>query len=406
MRFPRFRLRLRSILILIALAAVALGVWRSWTNWLRVHRDPVTENLWMERGQYGEDVGFDVGEPLTLTLRYLFWFQKDRPPFGLPVRIEIDGRIEEESTGTVVARETFRDLLVAGIRNERGADVTWRPRVPRPGRYQAFFNITLVDPLKRTDQGGGDMGNPIAVLSPEVFAKGRGGLLTTRADYAGALAAFQKAVRINPAYAAGHDGLARFLATCPEAKYRDGKTAVAEATRACELDGGKTAEFVDSLAAAQAEAGDFDAAVRRQQRAIALFPANPGQPWLVDPLKSRLALYESHKPYREGGEDWEPPPVTRADFRRRVAYHSDHERYFSEASQHGIDPSGYNPPKFNGALEAEASAIEPSPDLVRYKGIEAYYQAESAWHRRMRLHYVERAKSAPISAPVDNKKTP
>jgi hypothetical protein len=49
-----------------------------------------------------------------------------------------------------------------------------------------------------------------------------------------------------------------------------------------------------SFSAAQAEAGDFDAAVKSQSKAISL---------LTDPAKkqdyrSRLMLYEQHKPYR------------------------------------------------------------------------------------------------------------
>ena len=58
------------------------------------------------------------------------------------------------------------------------------------------------------------------------------------------------------------------MAACPEAKYRDGRKAVESATRACELTEWKRSEFLDTLAAAYAESGDFDAAVTWQMRAI------------------------------------------------------------------------------------------------------------------------------------------
>ena len=58
------------------------------------------------------------------------------------------------------------------------------------------------------------------------------------------------------------------MATCPEAKYRDGGKAVESATRACELTKWKSSEFLNTLAAAYAESGDFDAAVTWQTRAI------------------------------------------------------------------------------------------------------------------------------------------
>jgi hypothetical protein len=84
-----------------------------------------------------------------------------------------------------------------------------------------------------------------------------------------------------------------FLATCPEANYRDGKTALASATRACKLTEFSVPMLLDPLAAACAEAGDFDAAARWQEKAIGLAPDGLKK----DEYRARLALYRAGKPY-------------------------------------------------------------------------------------------------------------
>jgi hypothetical protein len=83
------------------------------------------------------------------------------------------------------------------------------------------------------------------------------------------------------------------LATCPEDGIRDGKKAVAAAKKACELTGWKDAVLLDTYAAAQAEAGDFDAAVRWEARAIELTPKDSQKEY-----RQRLELYRMSKAYR------------------------------------------------------------------------------------------------------------
>ena len=49
-------------------------------------------------------------------------------------------------------------------------------------------------------------------------------------------------------------------ATCPDDKYRDGKKAVENASKAYQLDDGKHWHCLGTLAAAYAESGDFEKA--------------------------------------------------------------------------------------------------------------------------------------------------
>ena len=94
-----------------------------------------------------------------------------------------------------------------------------------------------------------------------------------------------------------YGSLSWLRATCPDPTYRDGAKAVADAKRACDLSGWKNAAFVDDLAAAYAESGDFAAAVRYQQQALQL--AQSARPGLAAGMSERLRLYQRGKPFRE-----------------------------------------------------------------------------------------------------------
>jgi len=98
--------------------------------------------------------------------------------------------------------------------------------------------------------------------------------------------------------ASAMNNLAWFQATSPRAELRDGAKAIENATKSCELTKWKNAIYVDTLAAAYAEASDFDAAVKWQRQAIDLLPEDVSAESRAD-YESRLKLYESGKPYRE-----------------------------------------------------------------------------------------------------------
>lgn len=113
--------------------------------------------------------------------------------------------------------------------------------------------------------------------------------------YDRALADCDELIRLNPAQAGAYALAAWIRATCPDARYRDGAKAVEYATKAVELSRRKTnPDRPAILAAAYAEAGDFEQAVRWQKRAIEL--AAPDD---KDDFRGALELYEAGKPFRE-----------------------------------------------------------------------------------------------------------
>jgi WD40 repeat protein/serine/threonine protein kinase/tetratricopeptide (TPR) repeat protein len=86
------------------------------------------------------------------------------------------------------------------------------------------------------------------------------------------------------------------LATAPEDEFRDGRRAIELATKACEMTEFKNAIIVDTLAAAYAEAGDFEKAVEWQQKAIEL--TNESDAVSGGYIK-RLEAFQRREPWRE-----------------------------------------------------------------------------------------------------------
>ena len=125
---------------------------------------------------------------------------------------------------------------------------------------------------------------------------GRGNAYQSKNDYDRAIADYDEAIRLDPKDAIAYDILASLLATCAQAGFRDGKKAVEYAAKACELSEWKSPDFVDTLAAAYAEAGDFEAAIRWETKFLAT--SNLSEKDAAD-AKSRLALYQAHRPYHE-----------------------------------------------------------------------------------------------------------
>jgi tetratricopeptide (TPR) repeat protein len=91
------------------------------------------------------------------------------------------------------------------------------------------------------------------------------------------------------------NSLAWLRATCPQAEIRNGKEAVTLALRACELSEWKDWGIIDTLAAAYAEQGDFERAIKYQKQVLKMSKSSNE----LEKIKEHLVLYEQHRPYRE-----------------------------------------------------------------------------------------------------------
>lgn len=157
--------------------------------------------------------------------------------------------------------------------------------------------------------------NTVLRLAPGVLLAQvlRGILYEHLGDYSRALADYDRIVSItsslplNRAFA--QNSRAWLRATCPNASFRNGKQAVTDAKSACNETSWTETAYIDTLAAAHAEAGDFNSATQFEQQAI---KGAREDAWAIkDPARRRtayerqlalyqrrLAAYERHQPWR------------------------------------------------------------------------------------------------------------
>ncbi len=122
----------------------------------------------------------------------------------------------------------------------------------------------------------------------------RGDLHADQGNYAEAAHDYRTAIKVNPKLGRAYQSAAWLMATCPDESYRNEELALQAAEKAIALDGDTDYRYLETLAAAQASGGDFEAAIATQKKAIELAPAEQ-----LARETNRLALYENQTPYRE-----------------------------------------------------------------------------------------------------------
>jgi tetratricopeptide (TPR) repeat protein len=112
-------------------------------------------------------------------------------------------------------------------------------------------------------------------------------------DYAAAVKDYASAIQVDPNYLPAYNNAAWLAATCPDDKFRNAQQAIALANQAVQMTKGRVWEVLDTLAAAQAAAGEYEAAVKTSEQALQL-----GSDAAVHAgVRDRMSLYQAGKPY-------------------------------------------------------------------------------------------------------------
>jgi tetratricopeptide (TPR) repeat protein len=130
-----------------------------------------------------------------------------------------------------------------------------------------------------------------ATYAPALVNRGEAYVALGR--YGDAAADFRAAIAADPNQPRAYQAAAWLMATCPDGHYRDEKLAIEAANKALELDG-ENYRNLESLAAAQASAGQYAEAKATQEKAIANVPRDE-----LVAAEKRMALYQKDLAYRE-----------------------------------------------------------------------------------------------------------
>lgn len=114
-----------------------------------------------------------------------------------------------------------------------------------------------------------------------------GNMLKARAD-------LKASIADNPARVETRIELVELLAGCPDAAVRDAAESIVHATKACEMTNWQRWDALLALATAEAEKGDYPAAVATAGKALALTPV----PEFQSVCNARLSLFQAGMPWR------------------------------------------------------------------------------------------------------------
>jgi tetratricopeptide (TPR) repeat protein len=113
-----------------------------------------------------------------------------------------------------------------------------------------------------------------------------------------ALEMYRHTLEIQPQMTLAANNLAWILATHPRADLRDGAAAVKWAEQVCEQTNHGQPSFLDTLACAYAETGEFDKAVATAAKAVQML-TEKGQAAAAATIQARLEIFRQNQPFRD-----------------------------------------------------------------------------------------------------------
>jgi tetratricopeptide (TPR) repeat protein len=170
----------------------------------------------------------------------------------------------------------------------------------RPDYADAYFNLgSVLFQQGRIDQAIAQWQKALVIRPHDAEAhRNVASALRKQGNVKEAIAEYEQALNITPEDSVALNNLAWILATSSDASMRDGARAVTLAVQAVQASGGRNPNFLRTLAAARAEAGQFAEAVATAEAAKAL-ASTQSKPELASRLEEEIALYRARVALRE-----------------------------------------------------------------------------------------------------------
>jgi arylsulfatase A-like enzyme/Flp pilus assembly protein TadD len=192
------------------------------------------------------------------------------------------------------------DVLKLSGRDDERFELLPRVIALAPEEHDLYMELAHIT-FKRGDQAGAEKLLTQALEIDPCLASTRATLahlMAERGDRAGQLRLLKAGVEHCPFSAGLHNSYAYLLATAPDEKHRNGPEALRIAQRVTRETSEPQPSFLDTLASAYAEVGDFANAVSVQKRALRLIEAT-GDAEQIGDARDHLAELEAGRPVRE-----------------------------------------------------------------------------------------------------------
>lgn len=225
-----------------------------------------------------------------------------------PPNLEFVGPVlvRTESGYSVLSLPDRVKLIVGALTERDCGDFAAAVRAENPAQNADAHRVewlvkkeALREPEKALDiikQAKADPYDPVRFAASRTRTHSGTARYFAEGEYTNILSICRQSILADPNDDWSYNQIAWIKSTCPDASLRDGKDAVSYATKACELSEWKNWDWIDTLAAAYAEMGDFKLATEFAERAL-----HTGNPPASDQreIRDRIALYKQNRPFRD-----------------------------------------------------------------------------------------------------------